>query len=253
MIFQAAKSRKSGHKKKEMRGIPLKPLCDPDVSRYGDHSYQAYSPKAVTEFQACELPVMPQMERDSSEATETAHGRVFQSICNGDDPKNISIPSYRISPGQIVFYEVVTSNKNLRWNTWIRYDCFWRLHARLKRHAKNLCVELPSFPKKQPKWFWNHLSPDFIEERRVNLEVYLQMLNIDPTMRYAQDFISFLLPSPKDCSEGHLESLNFVEENIQGYGGTWDSSSEEEMELPPRANNILPLAMFMSILNSRET
>lgn len=235
MIFQTAQSRSS------------EGLSDRDLS------HRAYSPRAVTELQACELPNMPQMERDSSGTTETAYERVFQSICTGDDPKDISIPGYRISPGHVVFYEVVTSNKHLRWNAWIRYDHFWRLHIRLKRHAKNLRVELPSFPKKQPKWIWNHLSSDFIEERRVSLEGYLQMLNIDPTMRYAQDFISFLLPSHKVSSKGHPESSNFVEENIQGYGGTWDSSSDEEMELPARANNILPLAMFMSMLNSRET
>lgn len=238
MIFQTARSRSSSSSESDV-------FCDRNL-RDG-----VYSPSAVTKPIACELPAMPQTEIDSSGSTETAHERVFRSICTGDDPTNISIPSYSIT-GNIVFYEVVTSNKHLRWNRWVRYDGFARLNTRLKSHAQNLGVDLPSFPKRQLKLFFNHLSNDFIEQRRVSLEGYLQMLNIDPTMRYAQDFVSFLLPSPKESSKYNLDSSNFVEENIEVYGGTWDSSSDEELELPPRPSNMLPLTVFIKMLNIRE-
>jgi len=238
MIFQTAQSRSGS--------------SESDVFRDRNLRDGVYNPTAVTKPQACELPGMPQTEVDSSESNETAYERVFRSICTGDDPNNISIPSYSIS-GNIVFYEVVTSNKHLRWNRWIRYDGFWKLHTRLKSHALNLGVDLPSFPKRQPKLFFNHLTNEFIEQRRVSLEGYLQMLNIDPTMRYAQDLVSFLLPSPKESSKCNQDNSNFVEENIQVYGGTWDSSSDEELELPPRPSNMLPLTMFMKMLNYRES
>jgi len=126
--------------------------------------------------------------------------RVFQSIKYGDTIKTISIPGYHISD-DVVFYEVVVTNTRLRWNLWVRFDSFTLLHLLLKDLAKELNDEdaelIPPIPDKHFKVLIDHLSQEFVENRRALLENFLQKINKNPTLRYAEDFIHFLLP-PKE-------------------------------------------------------
>jgi len=84
------------------------------------------------------------------------------SINQGHEINTIFISGYHVA-AEVVFYEVVVSNKKLRWNLWIRYASFAHLHELLKDlvdglRGKKLDVILPPFPKKQPKAFVDHFS-----------------------------------------------------------------------------------------------
>merc|ERR1719285_1042403 len=148
------------------------------------------------------------------------YDKVFLSIRQGNEPKVISIPDHRVAKN-IVFYNVVTSNDLLRWDSWIRYDEFASLHQRLGKIASSLDVTLPRLPAKFPKLFVNHLSQEFIEHRRSRLQFYLRKLNSDTLMRYSEDFVTFLLPSRQD-------EADISEKKLDG-AGTWGSSEEETL------------------------
>lgn len=123
--------------------------------------------------------------------------RVFNSIKDGDDIKTISIPSYYMAD-DVVFYEVVVTNTRLRWNIWVRFDSFTLLHLLMKDLASELKDEdaelIPPIPDKHLKILIDHRSQEFVENRRALLENFLQKINKNPTLRYAEDFIHFLLP-----------------------------------------------------------
>jgi len=177
---------------------------------------------------------------------ETVHEVVFRSIKDGDSPEIITIPNYCITD-KVVFYEVVTCNKLLQWNSWMRYCNFAKLHSQLKGPARDLGVRLPPFPKKKSKLFYNHRSTMFIEKRRVSLQNYLRKVNDDPAMRYSENFIWFLLPAPRDgASFAHIEKLEEKLDRPTYTKMTWDSGSDDSMQTPARPlYSFLPLAMVM--------
>lgn len=125
------------------------------------------------------------------------YNQVFTSIQNGDYIKTISIPGYHIS-GDVVFYEVVVTNTRLRWNIWVRFESFTLLHLLIKELAAELKDEdvelIPPIPDRHLKILIDHRSQEFIENRRALLENFLQKINKNQTLRYAEDFIHFLLP-----------------------------------------------------------
>jgi len=165
--------------------------------------------------------------------------RVFKSIKNGDDIKTISIPGYHVT-GNVVFYEVVVSNRKLRWNVWIRFDSFTILHLLMKDLAKGLEDErvkftLPPMPEKHIKLLIDHSSREFVENRRALLENYLQKINQNKTLRHAEDFIHFLLPplltqdtSPTEIRESpHHRAYNNGDEKMSGIHSTSESVALE--------------------------
>jgi len=123
--------------------------------------------------------------------------RVFNSIKNGDDIKTISIPGYYVK-NDVVFYEVVVTSTRLWWNIWVRFDSITLLHLLMKDLASQLKDEdaelIPPIPDKHLKILIDHLSQEFIEKRRALLENFLQKINKNLSLRYAEDFIHFLLP-----------------------------------------------------------
>jgi len=126
------------------------------------------------------------------------YNRIFSSVRKGEYIETISIPGWHVA-SDVVYYEVVVSNNKLCWNCWIRFNSFTILHLLLKDLLKNLTsekskVHLPPFPEKQSKILTDHFSEEFIENRRALLENYLRKINSDNTLRYAEDFMSFLLP-----------------------------------------------------------
>jgi len=221
---------------------------------------RAYEPRMVTSPLRLYQPREYTQKRatDPSDSNPTLYDKVFLSIRQGDEPREISIPDHRVTQN-IVFYRVVTANELLQWDSWIRYDDFASLHQRLEELAGSLDVKLPVLPAKFPKLLVNHLSTDFIKHRRKGLECYLRKLNDDNLMRYSEDFVSFLLP-PRHSKPDRLE------EKVDGAGtwgsseedtlpvhpqerlkiqGTWGSSSEETIGLCRQYNSMLPLALLM--------
>jgi len=218
---------------------------------------RAYEPRMVTSPLRLYQPREYTQKRatDPSDSNPTLYDKVFLSIRQGDEPREISIPDHRVTQN-IVFYRVVTANELLQWDSWIRYDDFASLHQRLEELAGSLDVKLPVLPAKFPKLLVNHLSTDFIKHRRKELERYLRKLNDNILMRYSEDFVSFLLPSrqakPDRLEEkadgagtwGSSEEDPFPQERKKILG-TWGSSSEEAIGLCRPYNSMLPLALLM--------
>jgi len=156
--------------------------------------------------------------------------QVFSSIKNGDYIKTISIPGYHIS-GDVVFYEVVVTNTRLRWNIWVRFESFTLLHLLIKELASELSDEdvelIPPIPDRHLKILIDHRSQEFVENRRALLENFLQKINKNLTLRYAEDFIHFLLPPH--------ETLPPKGVGTQGnqYSETSNDTEEKVVELLP--------------------
>merc|ERR1719433_1194326 len=128
----------------------------------------------------------------------------MESMRSGYEITHILIPGYHIS-GDVVFYEIVVSNKKLRWNLWVRFDTFHCIHLLLTELAEELSlpsspVILPPFPSKRRKLVQNHLDTDFIEERQILLANYLQKVNKSLIMRHSEVFLSFLTPPPEEVN-----------------------------------------------------
>jgi len=221
---------------------------------------RVYEPRMVTAPLRLYEPPEYQAEQKFQRAREahsdskpTLYDRVFLSIRQGNEPKEISIPDHCVTQN-IVFYKVVTSNELLQWDSWIRYDDFANLNNRLGVLAGSLDVKLPVLPAKFPKLLVNHLSTEFIKYRRTGLERYLRNINADILMRYSEDFVSFLLPSRQAEADrleekadgagtwGSSEEDTPPQERIK-IEGTWGSSSEEALCRP--YNSMLPLALLM--------
>jgi len=224
-----------------------------------ENSERVYQPRMVTAplrlYQPRENQATEKRATDTlSDSKPTLYDKVFLSIRQGDEPKEISIPDHHVKRN-IVFYRVVTANELLQWDSWIRYDDFASLHHRLGELAGSLDVKLPVLPAKFPKLLVNHLSTEFIKHRREGLERYLRRLNDNMLMRYSEDFISFLLPSRQakaDILEGKADgagtwgsSEEDPPQERQRHQGTWGSSSEEAIGPSRACNSMLPLALLM--------
>jgi len=246
----------------EMKMDDIGTLHDLDLKDDENENQRVYEPRMVTAPLRLYEPQRHLPEQKIQRASEarvnsrtTLYDKVFLSIRQGNQPKVISIPEHRVAKN-IVFYNVVTSNDLLRWDSWIRYDDFASLHQRLGVLAVSLDITLPRLPAKFPKLLVNHQSKEFIEHRRSRLQFYLRKLNTDMLMRYSEDFVTFLLPSRQakvDILEkkldgagtwGSSEEEPLSQENKEALG-TWGSSSEEEVQLNRPLHGMLPLALLM--------
>jgi len=92
--------------------------------------------------------------------------------------KGISIPSGKADEAGIVFYFVnVEGSFQNTWSVAKRYSQFEELHSALL--LSDLSKKIPSgcdLPQKRWKIFTSHVTPSFIEQRRVLLEAYLRRL-----------------------------------------------------------------------------
>jgi len=222
-------------------------LYDLDLNDAGDTRDPSPARMIPAPMLSWQPPTITQSLGDSPrQKPATVHEVVFRSIRDGDNPELITIPNYCITD-KVVFYKVVTCNKLLQWDSWMRYCNFAKLHKQLKGPARDLGVRLPPFPKKKSKLFYNHTSTMFIERRRVSLQNYLQKVNDDPAMRYSENFIWFLLPSPRDgASIAHIDCLEEKKDRPNYNTMTWDSGSDESLQIPARPlYGCLPLAMVM--------
>jgi len=109
---------------------------------------------------------------------------MLQEEKSGDAPpkkdesevKSIAIPGYKIDDG-VVFYHINVDSAHRSWSVVKRYSQFEELQASLLQSelAKHVPVGC-ELPPKRFKIFVSHLSPAFIEERRVLLEAYAKKL-----------------------------------------------------------------------------
>ena len=84
----------------------------------------------------------------------------------------IKIPEATLIADNFAAYKIVVANGSDTWTVFRRYSSIKQFHTDLGRIAPTL-LEVLRFPKK--KWFGNR-TPHFVEKRRAQLEIYLQML-----------------------------------------------------------------------------
>mmetsp|Transcript_19478 Transcript_19478/g.39388 ORF Transcript_19478/g.39388 Transcript_19478/m.39388 type:complete len:263 (+) Transcript_19478:20-808(+) len=89
--------------------------------------------------------------------------------------KSVSIPSAKVIDGN-VHYVVRVQGAFNAWCVLKRYSAFEEAHKEFVESFKSSFPNGAVFPPKKIKFFQNHSSPEFIEERRVLLENYLRKL-----------------------------------------------------------------------------
>jgi len=91
--------------------------------------------------------------------------------------KGLSIPSGKADDAGVVFYYVHVQGSFNAWSVAKRYSQFEELHNALQSNI--LSKKIPpgcELPQKRWKFFTSHITPAFIEQRRVLLEAYLKKL-----------------------------------------------------------------------------
>ncbi|CAM9594734.1 unnamed protein product, partial [Discosporangium mesarthrocarpum] len=65
-----------------------------------------------------------------------------------------------------------------------------QIRSAFKGH--HLASSLPCLPPKSYKLLTDHFSPEFVENRRVQLEVYIRKLSMVPHVNTNPDFLEFV-------------------------------------------------------------
>eukprot|EP00742_Colponemidia_sp_Colp-10_P001962 GILJ01002095.1.p1 GENE.GILJ01002095.1~~GILJ01002095.1.p1 ORF type:complete len:258 (+),score=47.10 GILJ01002095.1:48-776(+) len=123
---------------------------------------------------------------------------------DGMHPINVRIPSYFISRDGRKHIEFVldveakkppTSKLLQHWTVHRRYNQFVKLHEKLKKRFPR--VTLPELP---PKKVVRSMDPNYLENKKKLLEVYLQTLVALQDVSTCEDFTEFLEWSRRDFS-----------------------------------------------------
>lgn len=105
---------------------------------------------------------------------------------------DVKVPSAVVVEG-VVFYVVGVQSDDDKWLVTKRFSQFDELDKMLKSYHHET-ENLPTLPPKKIKMFSSHLSPAFIEERRVNLENFVQALlgHDNDSIKSSREFKEFL-------------------------------------------------------------
>jgi len=111
----------------------------------------------------------------------------------------VSIPQTRLMSDHVLFQvDVVNARKRKTFSKWTvlkRFGQFFDLDAALRAdfaEEDELLALLPASPQRQSKLLFDHMSPHFIEHRRVLLENYLLKLLAIPAVAKNASFLMFL-------------------------------------------------------------
>lgn len=88
-----------------------------------------------------------------------------------DDAMLAVITDSRVVDELFVEYRIDVSADKRMWFVWRRYSDFYRVFKQESASAKARSRDLPS-----KRWFESHLSATFIEERKVQLNEYIQVI-----------------------------------------------------------------------------
>jgi len=118
----------------------------------------------------------------------------------------ISIPSYEIreisKEEKTVVYVIKISWDGQEHNISKRYSEIAELDSQVRSAYADghLLSSMPQLPPRQLKLLQDHLSPEFIEQRRHDLEVYLQRLVSLPKVTRNPDLLRFIgVPMPQSA------------------------------------------------------
>jgi len=122
--------------------------------------------------------------------------------------KLATVPSHKIEEG-VVFYDINVESPYNSWSCKKRYSQFEELQTTLLQ--SELAKKFPAgceLPPKRFKIFVSHLSPAFIEERRVLLEAFLKKIVGQKDIAVSSILVKFLTT---DKQEVKAESKKVVE------------------------------------------
>jgi len=89
-----------------------------------------------------------------------------------------------------------SASERSEWNEWVilkRYRDFFEMDKNLRNELpQGVIKELPALPERQSKIVVDHLDPDFIDQRRILLQNYLQKLVRIPDLQHCPAFLKFV-------------------------------------------------------------
>jgi len=96
--------------------------------------------------------------------------------------------------GSVMLYKVVTNTVNAQYTSLQRFSKFVEIDIKLRNAFKNspMLKLFPTLPAKKPKIFVDHSNPEFIEERRLELQQYLTRLIQVPQILENPDLLEWL-------------------------------------------------------------
>lgn len=117
----------------------------------------------------------------------------------------------RFNDKPFIEYGIQCQVGQLEYFVWHRYSDFDDLHKQLTTLFPN--VTLPQLPPK--RFLGNNLDPEFIKQRRGNLEVYVKQLGSMPEVLSsapAMTFFGFAHPAPEQT--GWYEWMNVIHSEL---------------------------------------
>lgn len=113
------------------------------------------------------------------------------------------------SSGNYICYHVSVEARKTKWLTKKRYSEFVKLDEELKQNYSNLMTGL----KLPPKVLMNNFDPQLVEERRIRLANYLQLLCGNNVLKTTKEVAKFLMQEAQ-CS---IDEEQFKKDQIEKY------------------------------------
>jgi len=126
--------------------------------------------------------------------------------------KSATVPSHKIEEG-VVFYDINVDSPYNSWSCKKRYSQFEELQTSLQQ--SDLAKKIPpgcELPPKRFKIFISHLSPAFIEERRVLLEAFLKKLVGQKDIASCSIFVKFLTTDKQEIKVEAKKTMDLPED-----------------------------------------
>ncbi|KCV68559.1 hypothetical protein H696_04851 [Fonticula alba] len=119
----------------------------------------------------------------------------------------IKIPIYETHIDQsgttFISYKVEATYKGTINSVFRRFSEFVTLHNEVRKAYKgnHLASNIPVFPPKHPKFMIDHMDDHFVDERKFNLERYMQLLSRLPKIEQVPMYVDFLEGRPLQPSD----------------------------------------------------
>jgi len=125
-------------------------------------------------------------------------------LCEDSNFISIYVPVCGVYDNR-AFFTVVTNNRKQTFTTKRRFSSFVKLDYHLKSclWRSSLLSDLPQLPKKSINLFKMINSQKFLEERRLQLEIYLQTLVRMPRIQRNPDLLEFLGLAGPEATDKH--------------------------------------------------
>jgi len=133
------------------------------------------------------------VSEDSKDLTREFVYETIPTFPKTQEVTDITIPKYRKMSDHILYtLEVSNRNTGANWIVLKRFTQFHMMDECVRADLSNQNVVLPERPHRKSKAWIDHMSPWFIERRRVLLQNYLRKLLLVPEVSHNEHFLVFL-------------------------------------------------------------